>query len=421
MERRSAATSGAGEVPWLTERRQRRKVPARHRVRLAGWLWGERVAGGRLHYLDSARGLLMLLGIPYHVALIYSPDIPRDIHAASGSLMVQAIGGAIHAFRMPAFFIIAGFCAALVLERRDDGPDWLLGRCIKLGLPFFAGMVLLNPIQMYANALAQTATAAAAFDAFLVMLQTPGRHWVRHLWFLPVLVMLSAGLALARPALRRGRAAISTFAAPMLQRRAGVTALTVALVAWQVLLLVITRYGDTDLAILNGFVDLRAVLYFAPYFALGAALQMSAGLSRLPAGVWVAVLGAAALMAYLSLYPPGTVLAAYLFEAASAFAAMALFALLIGLCRRHLDRPSRVLGFFVGLSFPIYLLHMPIVSVLGLVMKDAALHPVLGFGILSLVALALSTVAAGAVLRLRLGQALFNGAVRAGPVLRPAP
>nr|WP_281417082.1 acyltransferase family protein [Ancylobacter lacus] len=371
-------------------------------------------------YLDSARGLLMLLGIPYHVALIYSPDIPRDIHAADGSLIVQWIGGTIHAFRMPAFFIVAGFCAALALERRADGPAWLLGRCIKLGLPFFAGMVLLNPIQMYASALAQTATPAAAFDAFLVMLQTPGRHWVRHLWFLPVLVMLSAGLAPAWPALRRGRAAIRAFAGPRLRGRAGLAALMVALAAWQILLLLVMRHGDTDLALLEGFVDLRAVLYFAPYFTLGAVLQMTAGLARLPADRWVAALGAAALIAYLSLYPPGTAAVAYLFEAASAFTAVAMFALLIGLCRRHLDRPSRVIGVLVRLSFPIYLIHMPIVSVLGLVMKDAALDPVLGFGIMSLVVLALSTAVAGAALRLRLGQALFNGAVRAVPVRRLA-
>ena len=66
----------------------------------------------RLHSLDAMRGILMLLGVYFHLAFNYRA-IEKNGHMFFGWFKEQT-----HYFRMPAFFIIAGFFGALLFYRR---------------------------------------------------------------------------------------------------------------------------------------------------------------------------------------------------------------------------------------------------------------------------------------------------------------
>ena len=73
----------------------------------------------RLYALDNLRAAMMWLGIVLHVAVIYiagpSPLPWRDNQTTPTADLLMAF---IHAFRMPVFFILAGFFVALLIERR---------------------------------------------------------------------------------------------------------------------------------------------------------------------------------------------------------------------------------------------------------------------------------------------------------------
>ena len=90
----------------------------------------------RLHALDSLRALMMWLGIVLHVAIIHMVQAPLvpwrdDQRTFAADLLV----GFIHAFRMPVFFILAGFFVAQLLRSR--GPKGLaVHRLRRLALPF---------------------------------------------------------------------------------------------------------------------------------------------------------------------------------------------------------------------------------------------------------------------------------------------
>ncbi len=93
-------------------------------------------AGARLHALDNLRAILMWLGIVLHVTAIYgfeqTPIIWRD---EQRTILADLLTTSIHAFRMPAFFILAGFFAMLLAQSR--GPGGLLRhRLARLALPF---------------------------------------------------------------------------------------------------------------------------------------------------------------------------------------------------------------------------------------------------------------------------------------------
>ncbi|HTG19053.1 MAG TPA: acyltransferase family protein [Reyranella sp.] len=71
----------------------------------------------RFHALDSLRAAMMFLGIYMHVVVAYSPiggwafKPPELTTTLDWSLVL------IHVFRMPVFYVMAGFFAALLWER----------------------------------------------------------------------------------------------------------------------------------------------------------------------------------------------------------------------------------------------------------------------------------------------------------------
>lgn len=93
----------------------------------------------REHQWDWLRAFLMLLGIPYHAAMAYNARVLWDIQSPEKSEILTFLSGVLVTFRMPAFFIVAGYFAAMMLERRKP-TSWLRGRIIRLGIPFLTGL-----------------------------------------------------------------------------------------------------------------------------------------------------------------------------------------------------------------------------------------------------------------------------------------
>ncbi|CNC17661.1 glucans biosynthesis protein [Yersinia similis] len=62
----------------------------------------------REYFPDAIRAYLMLLGIPFHLSLIYSSH-PWAINSHHPSLVFTLLNDFIHAFRMQVFFVISGY------------------------------------------------------------------------------------------------------------------------------------------------------------------------------------------------------------------------------------------------------------------------------------------------------------------------
>jgi peptidoglycan/LPS O-acetylase OafA/YrhL len=99
----------------------------------------------RIHYLDNLRALAMLLGVYLHSALAYA-EPSRSIWIATnpqGSAMTDASIWWIHLFRMGLFFLLSGYFAKLVIQRKGLRP-FLLNRGIRIALPFILFWPLLR-------------------------------------------------------------------------------------------------------------------------------------------------------------------------------------------------------------------------------------------------------------------------------------
>ena len=107
----------------------------------------------RIHSLDSLRAIMMLLGLVFHSALTYnvtyhgdtwSPKDPNTTHIFSDFLVLL-----IHSFRMPIFFVVAGFFGAMLFYERQ--PILMIrNRISRIVWPFIVFLFLLWPIMIFA-------------------------------------------------------------------------------------------------------------------------------------------------------------------------------------------------------------------------------------------------------------------------------
>ena len=153
----------------------------------------------RLHALDSLRAIMMMLGIVLHASNTYvvadygaSWPLKDPINTAG---YMDWISSFIHAFRMPIFFVVAGFFASLLFHERSSAK-MIKNRVNRILLPFLVFVVLLWPLVMIAfgysnivfsegsNPLATASDSFSNVHAFI-----PER--TMHLWFLYYLVLYS--------------------------------------------------------------------------------------------------------------------------------------------------------------------------------------------------------------------------------------
>lgn len=354
------------------------------------------------------RSVLMLLGVVLHAANPYRGDGGWLVHDPAGSTALGALVVAIHAFRMPAFFVVAGYFAMRLLRRGPTGV-FLRDRARRLLLPAMAILLSFNLAQVWF--LAPAHPAGGFVEGALLPALRRG-DWLGHLWFLVYLAVYCVALAALRPCLRalaaRGFQGPSTSLALLL----GVAALEPLASAFAAHLLPTLNHA------FGGIVDPIELLDNAPYFAVGCALAADPALLRrfgsAGPGLWLAALGAGVVLALLP-HPHGA--------AAMAVAVVARTVLHWGLVRivfaafrRWADRPRPALRYLADASYSVYLFHHLFVVLAATALLPAHLPATAKFAVVlsvaTVVPLALHHLL---VRRSTLAGWLFNGRPRRAP------
>ncbi|MBL8934425.1 MAG: acyltransferase family protein, partial [Archangium sp.] len=228
----------------------------------------------RFDGLDRVRAAAMLLGLVYHSTYAFMPDVGPwfPVQAEATWSGFSLVAGVIHAVRMPVFFTLSGFFAALVLQRRGDG--FLKDRAKRLLVPFFVAL----PISIVTDVLIRRASLAQGTMHHAFAGQGEWLFRPLHLWFLEYLFLFCLGgwlLSKTRLVVRLD----SALRVPeVLVLASGLTAASVLM------------FGEPQPAF--SFVpSSNSVGYFAPFFAFGWLLHQShhatAVLQR--RGWWLAV------------------------------------------------------------------------------------------------------------------------------------
>lgn len=320
----------------------------------------------REHYWDALRAFLMLLGIPYHTALCYRPP-GREWIVNSGPGGAEAftyLAEFLHLFRMPAFFIVAGYFSAVLLARRSPRA-WLRGRWRRVGIPFAFSLVTFVPLMNMACELSNLQPAEALASWAHNSLTSAG-YWIRHLWFIVVLLYCStaaAVLAWRFPSLRA--ATLSPRVDGWISRRfaACVLALAALLGLWQAVAVELFYKAGLATNVPQELLRIDELIIYAPYFLIGCVIARSPKtLSRL--GEFSPVLTIAATVFALASLTFFDTLSPMMGRFVGTFASVATTQVIIAVARRLAMGPSRVVQKLVSASFVMYLVHMPIIVVL---------------------------------------------------------
>ncbi|ORM64576.1 glucans biosynthesis protein MdoC [Pantoea rodasii] len=144
----------------------------------------------REYFLDSIRAYLMLLGVPFHVSLIYSTQ-RWAVNSHDASMWLTVLNDFIHAFRMQVFFVISGYFSYM-LYLRYQPQRWLKVRMERVGIPLLTAIPLITLPQffMLKNLTDKVGdwSQLSLYDKY----NTLSWELISHLWFLLVLVILTA-------------------------------------------------------------------------------------------------------------------------------------------------------------------------------------------------------------------------------------
>lgn len=333
--------------------------------------------------LDALRGGMMMLGIVLHAAWLYLASPPPTIPLPTdrnNSVVFDVIFSFIHSFRMPTFFVLAGFFSALLTEKRGLWGTYK-DRARRVLAPLAVGIVTILPltglIMLDFMLSARFAThdlipdrgaISALRDEMAAQGVPTGRPALGHLWFLYYLCFFYLLIPLCRFLVQHSlsfedrlrRWLVSPF---MLLPLALYTAATL----WP-------YHGGQ---VHEGFIyfkpHLPSLVYYGSFFVLGYAFHhYREFLHSLPRKVPSCAMLAAILFP-VALYASqldngarGARLALHLGAVlANGLCTWALIYLFLGSALRFFDRGSPWILYVSQSSYWVYLVHLPLVFLAG--------------------------------------------------------
>jgi glucan biosynthesis protein C len=319
---------------------------------------------------------MMWLGIVLHVAMIYAVQpMPAPWHDAQSSVGADVVLGIIHAFRMPTFFILAGFFVALLVQKRGL-RGMLKNRVLRLGAPF---AILWPPLFVIVGVCVMLFVHRAArgtwgMDETLIpVIKGHPKINTMHLWFIWMLLWFSVATFSLTPLAR-------AVPAPWRQRlgsafeRTASSALGLAMLAVPLALLGLGYRGGFLTAGGSFLPPLTEWLHNGLFYAFGLALyhQRDALLAHyqrrwpLYASLGLVFISISGLLATVDYDQPGSI-AHFEWYSGLTYNLCAWFWSVgaIGLFARHAQRSHPVLNYLSQASYWVYLIHLPLTIAFG--------------------------------------------------------
>jgi glucan biosynthesis protein C len=156
----------------------------------------------RYHAFDLLRGMLMFLGVVLHGAIFFGKGgwgAAWPVRTEAGHGFFNLLVGWIHLFRMPAFFLLAGFFGARLWQRLG-AAGFLRHRVQRVLWPLIVAWLVLCPLMaaLAAGGAAARNQGGAGFGAAAWQHVISGAWLARanlmHLWFLWYLFLLFVGM-----------------------------------------------------------------------------------------------------------------------------------------------------------------------------------------------------------------------------------
>lgn len=382
----------------------------------------------RLDYLDAVRSFALLLGIAFHTALSYMPMyIGWAVMDVSTSDVVPNFVLVSHSFRLALFFLIAGYFGHMTMHKNGIKP-FILSRLMRIGLPLLVGWFVLKPLLVSGWVIGAESMRgdvdilSGLITGFNSLTELPqGLLIGTHLWFLYYLLLISASVIILRLLL-----CLHKPSKERLTRFADRIIIWICRSSWMILVVAIPtasglwfmQHWGVDTPDKSLIPHIPVFMLYGGLFMFGWLLHRNASLIEYFAQLtWsklllcvVSIIGAI----YLSSVEANFGHSQYNLLKAGfmlSYAVMmwSLISLSIGLCKKWLYRPNRVVQYVSDASYWLYLVHLPIVIWLQIAFAELPFYWAFKLIAIYLITIGLSLLIYDLVVRSTFIGAVLNG------------
>lgn len=359
----------------------------------------------------------MLLGIPFHISLIYSSH-SWHVNSVEPSWWLTLFNDFIHAFRMQVFFVISGYFSYMLFLRYPLKKWWKV-RVERVGIPMLTAIPLLTLPQFimlqYVNGKADNWHTLSGYDKF----NTLAWELISHLWFLLVLVVLTTlGVVLFKWLTGRRSGDGHTFGDTVTLGQLSMIFLALGVLYALIRRTLLVVYAPVLSNGLFNFIVMQT-LFYLPFFILGAQVFINTRLKAMftTPSPWCF---AGALLGFIAYrlnqqYGSGD---GWMYEVEYVITMVLglwMVNVVFSLGHRLLNFQSARVTYFVNASLFIYLVHHPLTLLYGAWIAPAIKSNALGFVTGLIFVVGIAVVLYEIHLRIPLLRFLFSGKFQTKP------
>lgn len=361
----------------------------------------------RVRYIDSGRALASFAGIIYHVALIFCSTWIISASEQNQIYELKAYTQYINLFRMPLFLFISGYFSMSVLSRKGT-KKFLDNRVKRIGIPLVSTMILLNTLQSYVSN--YLLYGKHTFDGWISQLLPWSSNFsLSHGWYLYYILVFSLVLLLIdyKKIITSRIQKLCNYNVYIVDAFFIILTIGISCVG-----LIVYKIVPTS----HELIDIIDMAMYLPYFLIGYVCYVCKDLlERLITNIdkkraFYFCIMIVVSTAVLLLMPDSFKYPKFFINLVCRY--YSLF-IVIYLLKRFLNKENKVINYMSNSSYGVYILHQPVIIVVGCIyvkyFNDVPKY--VGFLSVLCASIILTYFLEWAIIRkTKIGKLLFNGA-----------
>jgi glucan biosynthesis protein C len=335
----------------------------------------------RQYYIDWLRILLIISVFLFHVGMIFNTwtwHIKNNVQF--GGILKQTMDF-LHLWRMPLLFMVSGAGTYFALGKRTPF-QYLTERFRRLFIPLVAGIFILVPVQVYIEKISQFKSLTDFYSQMFDGVYPEGNFSWHHLWFIAYLFFISLIISPFLNYLRSDRfARLIPKIERTVTRPLALNICVIPLLLSQFLLRPFFETGTND------FIhDWASMTYYLLYFLMGYILipvgSITESMNRYRYWYLTEVFIFAVLLFILPVIAGPEFNDSLIHEILAILLAWSCALTAIGFAKHNLNRDSKQRKFANEAIYPFYLLHQPVIVVVGFFVVQSEIPALLKAGII---------------------------------------
>ena len=329
----------------------------------------------RQYYIDWLRILLIISVFLFHIGMIFNTwewHIKNDQQFGG---MLKQIMTFLHYWRMPLLFMVSGAGTYFALGKRTSG-QYLYERFKRLVIPLLVGIFTLVPVQVYIEKVSQYDSLLAYYPHMFDGIYPDGNFSWHHLWFIAYLFIISLFISPFLSFLRSKKfERFTRWIEKIVTKPLALNIFLIPLLLSQVVLRPYFESGTNDLV--N---DWASMTYYIIFFMAGFFLLPVRSITEAIRRHRFSYLSEAIIVTLVMFKVPylfdSDVIGETIHEVSSIFVAWSCGITAIGFAKQYLNRNSGLRGLANEAIYPFYLLHQPVIVVIGyfIIKQDIAVQ-----------------------------------------------